>query len=145
MTINLRVKVGENAIMPMKATDGSAGIDIATSHAYVIYPTDEGYFAKISTQLFFQIPKNHVGLLIERSSLHLKGLTLANSIGVIDSDYRGELLISVKNITNNNIRLEKGQKIAQLLIVPVPEISLINVSKLNETTRGSGGFGSTGN
>ena len=87
-----------------------------------------------------EIPEGHVGLLVERSSNWKRGLYQENKIGVIDSDYRGEIMIplSVDKST------EAGTRVAQLVVVPVPEIELIEVDAVSSTERGEGGFGSTG-
>jgi dUTP pyrophosphatase len=149
MTIDVKVYFQNDDIkLPEMATDGSAGFDIAASQdAYVYHPDGVGtrmHSTKVQTGIHLEIPKGYVGLLVERSSLHTKGLTLANNIGVIDSDYRGELLIAVKSTSARTIKVEKGQKLAQLIIMPIPAVRLIGVRELNETARGIGGFGHTG-
>ncbi len=131
---------------PVKETEGSAGFDLAASQEAWVYPPEHGSHSstKVHTGFRVEIPKGHVGLLVERSSLHTRGITLANNIGVIDSDYRGEILIAVKSIFNRVIKIEKGQRLAQLIVIPIPDVRLIPVVDLNETIRGCGGFGSTG-
>ncbi len=144
MSINIMIKTSEGVKVPKLSTKGSAGFDIAAYEDTFVYSMDTGIDTRIRTGLYLEIPVGYVGLLVERSSLHTKGLTLANNIGIIDSDYRGEVQVAVTNLTKVTIKVEQGQRIAQLVIVPVPEIKLINVDDLNESIRGCGGFGSTG-
>jgi dUTP pyrophosphatase len=135
------IKVLDGVELPTKSTEGSAGFDIAAyEDTYIVCNRD----VKVRTGIFLEIPVGYVGLLVERSSLHTKGLTLANNIGIIDSDYRGEVLIALKNETGETIPVQKGQRIAQLIIVAVPKIKLTQVSNVDETARGCGGFGSSG-
>lgn len=148
MTINVKVK-GEHkdALLPNKATPGSAAFDLYAledTYVHAISVTNNDS-TKVRTGMSLAIPQGYVGLLIERSSLHGKGITLANNVGVIDSDYRGEILIAVKSLTNTTVKIEQGQRIAQLLIVATPQVNLHVVRELDETTRYVGGFGSTGN
>lgn len=144
MSVNIMIKTLEGVKTPKLSTEGSAGFDIAAYEDTYIYSVDTGIDTRIRTGLYLEIPLGYVGLLVERSSLHTKGLTLANNIGIIDSDYRGEIQVAVANRTKGNIKVEQGQRIAQLIVVPVPEITLTNVEDLNESIRGCGGFGSTG-
>lgn len=146
MTINVMIKTLDGARTPSKATEGSAGLDLSAYEDTFIYPHDCQLSVSVRTGVYVEIPPGYVGILAERSSLKRKhGLTLNNNLGIIDSDYRGEILIELENTTDGNIRVERGQRIAQLVIVPNPEINLINVDGLNETKRGTGAFGSSGN
>jgi len=137
-------KLHPDAITPTKATDGSAGFDLYVT-AYAIDEKNnnkETYFTDIS----IEIPKGYVGLLCPRSSL-CKGRPgrfprMINSIGVIDSDYRGELRMVFEN--KGKMLYDKGDRCGQLVIVPCPEIELIESDELSTTERGTGGFGSTG-
>ncbi len=144
MTTILRIKTEPGVVMPVKATNGSAGLDLSAFEDTHIYDGLHTPDVKVRTGICISVPPGYVGLLIERSSLHALGLTLANNVGVIDSDYTGEILIAIKNLTDNTIQIKKGQRIAQLIIVPIPDITLLNVDDLNESIRGCGGFGSTG-
>ncbi len=139
------IKTLDGVKVPTKATQGSAGLDLAAYEDTFIYPHDCQLNVSVRTGVYVEIPHGYVGILAERSSLKRKyGLTLNNNLGIIDSDYRGEILIELENSTSGNVRVEKGQRIAQLVIVPSPDINLINVDDLNETKRGVGGFGSSG-
>ena len=131
----------EDARPPLRATEGAAGFDIFAIHEGYIAP---GYRAKIGTGIALAIPPGHCGILKARSSLATKNGIIVLA-GVIDSDYRGELIVALYNSDKEGIyKFEKGDRIAQLLIQPVAAPSLVVRSQLNITTRGNGGFGSTG-
>ena len=135
---------------PKVATDGSAGIDLYNNDRDFIILEGETY--KINTKTSVEIPQGYVGLVIVRSGLGFKGLDLINSVGVIDSDYRGEVGAKVILHPNNNspmpstnaIEIRKGERFAQLVIVPYYKANLEFVDELTDTERGDGGFGSTG-
>lgn len=152
-TIEIKVKkLRENAIVPKSATVGSAGSDL---HA-CLYDEETGediskiiiqpnQRVKIHTGLAFQVPENHVILIDVRSSSGTKkGLMLQNTIGILDSDYRGECLLFVTNTLSIPIEIENGERIAQALVLPCPTSKYIVVDSLDKTERGEGGFGSTG-
>lgn len=137
------IKALEGVDFPQRATDGSAGFDLSAYEETYIYPHMTGHLNYVRTGLYIELPQHHVGMLVERSSLHKKGLTLANNIGVIDSDYRGEILIALHNRTEKEVRINKGQRIVQLIILGLPMINLIKIFDIDQTQRGAGGFGST--
>lgn len=138
-------KLNENAVIPAMATPGSAGMDLRAciDSDVIINP---GERALISTGLAIALESNaYVAYIYARSGLAVKsGITLANCVGVIDSDYRGELKVGLVNISDKPFTVSNGERIAQLVISPVivPEIAV--VSELDETERAQGGFGSTG-
>lgn len=128
---------------PKKQTLGSAGIDLFnnTDKDITIKP---GEYAIISTGFYVEIPDGHVGLLFARGSLGYKyGCTLTNSVGVIDSDYRGEVMARITNISQTLHTIKAGERCVQLVIVPIPDTEYIE-EELNDTERGTNGFGSTG-
>lgn len=105
-------------------------------------PLSAGSIATIPTGLAVAIPTGYVGLIRDRSSLALAGLhTVA---GVIDSDYRGEILVAVHNAGGSTLSIHHGDRVAQMLILPCPIVGMVEVADLPPTERGSGGFGSTG-
>ena len=114
-------------------SDGAAAIDI-----YAL-PTKNGYFDGYKTGIAVEIPEGYVGIIVPRSSTGIKGYTIKNTIGVIDSDYRGEIKLHLFVPVTQKIR------IAQMLIMPCPQFNIEFVESLSETDRGEGGFGSTGN
>ena len=139
----LKVKVlNENARVPKYATEGSAAFDLVSTHGANITP-DEA--KAIGTGLTFEIPEGHVMLVFSRSGHGFNnGLRLANCVGVIDSDYRGEVKVKIHNDSNTTYQVKAGERIAQAMIVPIALVKLMVVDELSYTERGEGGIGSTG-
>lgn len=140
-------KLCEEARAPKKATAGSAGYDLYSVEDVDMseyYLDDRAHLLR--TGVAVRIPEGHVGLLFARSSLHRKHLVLANSVGVIDSDYRGEIKVALKCTDNmdTNQFITKGERVAQLLIAPCKDVEFEEVDNLDITLRGTGGFGHSG-
>lgn len=159
-------KLVANAVIPSYATDGSAGMDLTATSKWIDNEGNTCY----SVGLAFEIPKGYVGLLFPRSSNAKKDLLLSNAVGVLDSDYRGEVkfkfkttystvnpisflwqrYICRKKIVNvdctplHGNEYEVGDRIGQIIIVKYPTIEFVESEELSETTRGKGGYGSTG-
>ena len=133
------VMLDEGATLPARQTSGAAGFDL-TARCWMILPPHGT--ALVPTGVHIAIPDGYVGLLTIRSSIGERGFRLNNNVGVIDSDYRGEILASVHATCDAFIR--QGERFAQLLIVPVLTADLVRVDALDNTERGTGGFGSTG-
>ena len=129
---------------PTRGSEGAAGFDLYNNGGQVI--VGKGLATKVHTGCHFEIPEGYVGLLFVRSSIGVKRLiTLANGTGIIDSDYRGEVLAMVQyNGPNKYVTIEEGERFAQLVVVPYAHLGMRFVDELDETTRGEGGFGSTG-
>jgi len=143
--VSIRIKkLSSLAIPPTYGTDGAAGADLyAALEAPVTIPA--GGDAKIPTGLAMEIPAGYAGLIFARSGLAAKqGLAPANKVGVVDSDYRGEFLVMLHNHGSENRTVHPGDRIAQLVIVPVLAPVFEETDALSDTDRGSGGFGSTG-
>lgn len=137
-------KTDERANLPFYATDGAAGMDLSAllEEPLTLPPLGK---ATVSTGLAVKLPEGTVGLVFGRSGLGIKhGITLSNSVGVIDSDYVGEIRIGLVNISEKPYTIENGERIAQLAVVPVCRCDIEPAEKLPQTARGSGGFGSTG-
>lgn len=138
-------KLDEKAIIPQRQTPQSAGVDLCAclENDVVIKP---GEIAKIPTKLSVEpSEKDCVLLIFARSGLAVKnGITLANSVGVVDSDYRGEICIGLVNLGNADFTVTHGMRIAQLVVMPCAFADCISVENLSQTQRGEGGFGSTG-
>lgn len=138
-------KVNENAVIPHRATEGSAGLDLC---ACIDEPLTlgGGETALIPTGLAIALPSAQYGAFIfARSGLSIKhGIGLLNSVGVIDSDYRGEIKVGVINQVKEPYTIQPGERIAQLVVMPVSTMPVEEAESLDETERGSGGFGSTG-
>ena len=130
------------AITPTRGTEGSAGLDLHADHDVLV---SSGASVMLGTGIAVEIPTGNVGLVFIRSSVGKSGVSLANSVGVIDSDYRGEIkLLLVYTAGNGGHYIRKGQAIAQLVVIPVLPVELVQVDALSTTDRGTGGFGSTG-
>ncbi len=138
-------KLHTGATLPTRATEGSAGYDLyaCLENAVEIAP---GQTVKIPTGIAIALPdKAYVALVYARSGLSVNhGIALANSVGVIDSDYRGEILVALVNNSKTPYTIEPQTRIAQMVITPVVLPDLIEVPDLEDTERGSGGFGSSG-
>lgn len=143
-TLKIR-KVSENAIIPKRATGGSAGLDLCACIDAPI-TLQGGETALVPTGLAIELPSADYGAFIfARSGLAIKhGIGLLNSVGVIDSDYRGEIKVGLINQINEAYTIEPGERIAQMVIMPVSMMPVEEVDALGETDRGAGGFGSTG-
>jgi len=128
---------------PSHATEGSAGLDLRAGikGSKTIKP---GECVHISAGLSIGIPPGYFGLIASRSGLSQEGIHLANGIGVIDSDYRGDVIIVIRNSGSEPFEITSGMRIAQLILVPYAKVQLVDVCDLADTERGSGGFGSTG-
>ncbi len=141
----LRVKKKDGRVaLPNYETSGSAGLDI---RAYITSDLDIPPMGrvKIPTGLFLEIPKGYEAQIRPRSGLALKwGITLLNSPGTIDSDYRGELEVILFNTGSESFTVKNGDRIAQMVISPVVRAVISEADHLSETERGTGGFGSTG-
>lgn len=137
--------INEKATLPERASDGAAGYDLRAciDEPYVLR---RGEIFAVPTGVCIELPdKNHVAMLCARSGLAIRnGITLANSVGIIDSDYRGEIKVGLINLGTEDFRIVPGERICQMLILPVELPKLCVVSELGETGRGAGGFGSTG-
>ncbi|HJA29301.1 MAG TPA: dUTP diphosphatase [Candidatus Olsenella pullicola] len=129
--------------LPTYAYEGDAGLDLRANESVTLAPHERRL---ISTGLAVAIPEGYAGFVQPRSGLALKkGLSMANTPGLIDAHYRGELKVCAVNLDNENeISIERGERIAQLVIQRVPVVTLHEVDELDETDRGVGGFGSSG-
>ena len=141
--VNIK-KLNENAIIPTYGTPYAAGADLyACMEENVLIKSHSTAF--IHTGVALEIPEGYAGLIYARSGLACKkGLAPANKVGVIDSDYRGEIMVALHNHSDNDLSIEHGERIAQLVITPYVTANFIQVDELNDTVRGEGGFGSTG-
>ncbi len=143
-TLKIR-KVSENAVIPKRATGGSAGLDLCACIDKPI-TLNGGETALIPTGLAIELPSAEYGAFVfARSGLAIKhGIGLLNSVGVIDSDYRGEIKVGVINQISEAYTIEPGERVAQMVVMPVSMMPVEEVETLGETDRGAGGFGSTG-
>ena len=148
--MNLKIKavspkIGRELPWPQRATAGSAGMDLAAcmEEDVTIAPRQ---LVKIPTGIAIALPgSEYVALVFARSGLGIKhGITLSNGVGVIDSDYRGEIQVGLTNLSDKPYTIHPGDRIAQLAVTPVVLPQLEWVEELDDTDRGVGGFGSTG-
>ncbi len=142
MKVNFK-KLNKKAVTPSYAKDGDAGLDITAITRDIVMAGDYEY-VEYGTGLAFEIPAGYVGLLFPRSSISKKDVYLANSVGVLDSGYRGEVTFRFKRLAWDSTLYNVGEKIGQLIVVPYPQIELEEVKELSETERGENGYGSTG-
>ncbi|MBS3097218.1 dUTP diphosphatase [Candidatus Woesearchaeota archaeon] len=141
--IQIKVKkIKDNAIIPSYAHDGDAGVDLYSTEDYLLKP---GERVLVSTGIKIAIPKGYEAQTRPKSGLALnKGLSIANTPGTIDSGYRGEVGVIAINLGKEDIKIDKGKKIAQMVFNKIEEAEFEEVDELDNTKRGEGGFGSTG-
>lgn len=142
----MKIKIVNKSDFPLPSykTVGSAGMDLHANidEPIVLKPLNR---ALIPTGLYISIPEGYEAQIRARSGMALKhGITLANGIGTIDSDYRGEIGVILVNLSNEEYIINKGDRIAQLVIAKYERVEFVEVDSLDETERGSGGFGHTG-
>lgn len=133
--------LNEYAQLPTRGTVDSAGLDIYCPF-HIKVPADSQ--KKIPLGIAVEIPKGYMGVLVPRSSMSKTPLRCANSVGIIDEDYRGELSIVYENVSCKDYEVARGDRIAQLIIVPIAIVDVEEAQTLSETERGDGGYGSTG-
>jgi dUTP pyrophosphatase len=136
-------RLHEDAVLPAPAYGGDAGLDLSSREHVVLRP---GSRAVVGTGLAVAIPPGHAGLVVPRSGLAASaGLSVVNAPGLIDSGYRGEVKVILLNTdATADFTVDPGMRIAQLVIVAVPSVSIVEVADLPESHRGGGGFGSSG-
>lgn len=139
-------KLHPNAIIPKYAKDGDAGLDLVAVSCKVLVDslTDEDTKVEVDSGIAIEIPKGYVGLIFPRSSIKGTGVRLTNCVGVIDSGYRGSIKAYFDIVDKSLVYYEKGDKFAQLLIIPYPQIEFEEVEELTQTERGASGYGSSG-
>lgn len=138
-------KLCENAVLPKYGTEFAAGADLYACMDAEAVTLAPGETKLIRTGIALEIPAGYAGFVFARSGLASKrGLAPANKVGVIDSDYRGELMVALHNHSGIPQSVENGERIAQMVILPYLAVDFIESDTLDDTERGAGGFGSTG-
>lgn len=138
----LRLGNGKDLPLPVYATSGSAGLDLRAAEAFTLKP---GERALVPTGVAIALPKGFEAQVRPRSGLAVKhGVTVLNAPGTIDADYRGEIKVPIINHGAEDFVIVRGDRIAQMVIAPVTIATLMEIDRLEETERGSGGFGSSG-
>jgi len=144
MTRNLNVRLTDGASLPRHAKPGDAGLDLTTRQSVTLLP---GETKTVGTGVSVEIPDGYVGLVFPRSGLGSRGLNLSNCVGVIDSGYRGEIMAPLHNNHRpggDEMAVERGDRVAQMVVVPFLTCKCIEVDELSSSERGNSGFGSTG-
>ena len=137
-----RLPNGGGLPLPAYASDGAAGMDVVAAETLTLRP---GARHAVATGFAMAIPAGYEVQVRPRSGLALKhGVTCLNTPGTIDSDYRGEVKVILANLGEDNFEVKRGDRIAQLIIMPVPRVRFVAVDELPDSSRGEGGFGSTG-
>ncbi len=144
MKLQIKRLEGNNLELPKYKTEGSAGMDLTAciDENIILKPLERKL---IKTGIAIALPNNYEAQVRPRSGLALKnGISVLNTPGTIDADYRGEIGVILINLSNEDFVVERGMRIAQLVISPIVQAELVEVEELDETLRGQGGFGSTG-
>ena len=143
--IDVKIKyLSENAVCPEYSTDGSLGMDLSAALDKPL-TIKAGERALIPLGFAIQIPEGWGAFVFPRSGLSFKkGITMANCVGVIDTDYTGEVKVSAINLSDKDYTVNPGDRVAQLVFLPVEKAIFIQAESLDDTERGAGGFGSTG-
>ena len=135
-------KLDNSALLPCYAHEEDAGMDIFSNEDVVVKAKE---WALVKTGFSMELPHGFEAQVRSKSGLSLKsGIIVLNSPGTIDENYRGEVCVIVMNVSNNNYKIEKNQKIAQMVINKVEHLKCVEVDEISQTKRGDGGFGSTG-
>lgn len=135
----INCRVDDVSFLPVRAHPRDAGADLKSTETIDLYPNEQKL---IDTGVAVKIPEGYAGFVFNRSSQGKLGIILPHSVGVIDSDYRGNIKVPLKNIGDSPYKIQRGDRIAQLVIVPVLLCGFVDA--WNDTERGQGGFGSTG-
>ncbi len=136
-------KLNQNATIPSYGSACAAGADLYSSEGELTFAPGETKL--VHTGIAMEIPDGYVGLIYARSGIATKrGLAPANKVGVIDSDYRGEIMVSLHNHSDKVAKIEAGERVAQIVITPYLTVNFVETDTLDDTERGEGGFGSTG-
>lgn len=142
----VRLPHGAGIELPAYETSGAAGMDLrAAVEADAPLTLEPGKRALVPTGFIFEIPQGYEGQIRPRSGLAFKnGVTCLNTPGTVDCDYRGEVKVLLANLGDESFVIERGMRIAQMVIAPVTQVAVREATEVSETARGSGGFGSTG-
>ena len=137
------LKLNEKATLPSYGSACAAGADLYSCEEEITFAPGETKL--VHTGIAMEIPDGYVGLIYARSGIATKrGLAPANKVGVIDSDYRGEIMVALHNHSNRSAKIDAGERIAQIVIAPYIQADFTEAESLDDTERGAGGFGSTG-
>lgn len=143
--MELKIKrLNPDAVLPAYQTAGAAGMDLCACVPAPLKIPTRGYVV-VPTGIAIAVPEGYAAFVFARSGLAIKsGITLRNSVGVIDCDYRGEILVGLQNQSDLPYEIKPGERIAQMVLMPAPQAKIVECDSLDDTARGEGGFGSTG-
>lgn len=142
MPVEIQIQLLDGGVLPHYQTEGSAGMDLCCTEAFELQPMER---KGVPTGIKIALPIGYEAQVRPRSGLALKyGISMVNTPGTIDSDYRGEIRVILINLGQEVVRFEQGDRVAQLVVAPVTRVGWHEVTILDSTERGSGGFGSTG-
>ena len=137
-------KMRDNAILPTRGSEKAAGVDLyaCLPTRLPIYPNET---VMIPTKIACDFPKGYFGMMVVRSSVGAKRhLVLANQVGILDEDYKGEIMVAIRNESDSVQTVEPGERLAQMILLPYVMYDIVETDTLSESERGEGGFGSTG-
>lgn len=137
----MKVKLKDKDCLPTRSHKSDAGLDLKTDRELVVR---RNAYETIHTGVWAEIPENHFGLVVPRSGLGSRGFLLRNTVGILDSNYRGEIMLMATNKGLDAIILKQYERVAQLVILPYTRVDLEVVDELEDTDRGSSGFGDSG-
>jgi len=140
--MRINVKLTDGAPMPKHSKPGDAGMDLTSRETVEIAPQGT---VKVGTGVAIELPRGYFGMVVPRSGMASKrGVTIVNTPGIIDSDYRGEIMLPLYNAGHDLVTVERGERVAQIIILSHETCECVEVDELSDTERGSNGFGSTG-
>ena len=135
-------RLSDLVAIPTRAREGDAAVDLASAEEFSLAP---GERYAVHTGIAVEIPPGYAGFVFSRSGhAYRTGVSFANSVGVIDSGYRGEILVALVNHSDRKVDFARADRIAQLVILPIPDVEFVEVAELATSERGTGGYGSTG-
>ena len=140
--MRINVKLSDGAPLPRHAKPGDAGMDLTSRQTVTVYPQQT---VKVGTGVRMEIPEGYYGAVVPRSSVATKkGVTIVNTPGTIDSSYRGEIMLPLYNASTRKATIERGERVAQIIIKRHETVECVEADELSETERGEGAFGSSG-
>lgn len=144
--MKIRVKkLHKDAVIPSYAKEGDAGLDLTAVSRTVVGEDDINGYIEYGTGLALEIPEGHAGFIFPRSSITTKAFILKNSVGVVDAGYRGEVKLRfIGPFDEEENQYKVGERIGQIVVMPIPHVTLVEAEELSTSVRGVGGYGSTG-
>ena len=139
--MKMRIKLNDGAICPTRSFDRDAGLDLYARNSATIYPKKSVVF---DTGVCVELPRGTFGMVANRSGMNIKHSIVCGGVGIVDEPYRGSIIVKLYNLGFEPYRVNDGDRIAQLIVIPYVPVDLEEVDELTESDRGAAGFGSTG-